>query len=201
MESGKLTGRPIAVFDLDGCLMQNPYEDQTYQSTQNVPGGRFDPDFWHRHWTADGQVCHSELVDLARTLLSGGYAILVLTARPDTYANQTIRWLQQVGPWEVICHNDGMRHGATGHSVVHLLMIPSRVNIAHAPSSAEWKRDAIRKLMARGCDIRFVVEDHKPNADVIREVVPVLLYERQKTKHRAVRHDQNCICESCMVGT
>jgi len=43
-----------------------------------------------------------------------------------------------------------------------------------------WKRDVVLDLIERGIDIRFVVEDHKRTAESIRQVVPVLLYERIK---------------------
>lgn len=168
-----LYGRPVVVFDLDGCLRQNPYHDESTKT--------FAPHFnWGDHWREPGVACHEELVDLARSLLAAGHSVLVLTARPDDFHEVTIEWLKRVGPWEVTYHNDRKHHGATGHDTVHLMMLPRQIDLLHHVSGAEWKRDVVRSLIERGIDIRFVVEDYKPNADVIREVVPVLLYERKK---------------------
>ena len=170
-----LKGGPVAVFDLDGCLCQGPYHDP--RSKEHLD----DPEFWRRHWDRPDAPCHTELVEMARGLASGGFHILVLTARPDTYHDQTVRWLQQVGNWSVASFNTSIRYNRAGsQSDVWLMMIDNQRQLRHPLTGAEWKRETVRSLIQWGIDIQFVVEDYKPNADVIREVVPVLLYERQK---------------------
>lgn len=154
-----------AVLDLDGCLVQNP-EEARY-ATLN------DPSFWHSHWNdALAGRPNEELLDVARGLLDQGYRLIVLTARPETYRSQTVRYLGR------ICLFTTLSPRPNPDQSVSLVMRPVEDGISR---SGPWKRDLIKSWLDQGANITLALEDFKPNADMIRQVVPVILYEQMKS--------------------
>lgn len=142
----------VVICDLDGVLAKNP--DAAFGKTQS------DPMFWHHHWDEwDKTEPHHEMVNMIRTLAQGGMKIVVLTARPDSYRYQTERFLAKHG---VRCS---------------LIM---RASDGQIVPSSEWKHDVIEHMVALGYDIKFMIEDYKPNVEAVRSLIPVLLYERKK---------------------
>lgn len=182
-----------AIFDLDGCLSQNPY------SHPGISQGIYTPGFWENHWEVN-PAPHSELLDLWHVLGIAGWDRIILTARPDSFLPDTLRWLGGIGidprvvggpPYDLDnawCHGCGDGgdsdlcdcESQDGFVRPYLIMLPRWGMHGHR-SSGDWKLEVVRMLMQRGdLDIKFVVEDYKPNADVIRQALPVLLYERKR---------------------
>lgn len=146
--------RHTILIDLDGCLVQNPQDSFARGTIQ-------DPMYWHHHWdNPDGATPQMEIVRLARVYLDMGYEVIVLTARPDNYLRQTRQFLDAVGLQDI-----------------DLIMRPADHGIT---ASAPWKVEEILALMASGRKIDFMIEDYPSNAEYIRMILPVLLYERVK---------------------
>jgi hypothetical protein len=147
------TQRTILI-DLDGCLVANPADSFARGTIQ-------DPMYWHNHWNdPDSATPQWEIVRLARAYMDMGYEVIVLTARPDSYMRQTQQFLDAVGLHDITLMMRPADHGIT--------------------ASALWKVDKILELMAVGRKIDFMIEDYPSNAEQIRKVLPVLLYERVK---------------------
>lgn len=170
------SSKPLVVFDLDGVFVVNP---TTHESNNDI-------NFWHDHWRnwrlAKPQI---EMVELAQDMQDSGHIVVVLTARPRQYRSVTLDLLARLGldarpvPADLlpIFVKDDINLGLPSYPVpLNLVMIDSEQIV----SSSVWKRDTIKSWVDAGLEIRFMVEDYKVNADVIREVVPVLLYERLK---------------------
>lgn len=152
-----------AIFDLDGLLAQAPYGDPRVKTELN------DPEFWHAHWTSTPEA-HEEMCELAATLEKAGYQVIILTGRPEKYREDTRDWLRQHGLYVV---PEAFRLWDTR---LQLVMRPENA----CSTAAAWKLWQIEEWMAQGMSVRFIVEDHKPSADVLRRAAPVLLYERQR---------------------
>lgn len=138
---------PVAVFDLDGCLIVSP-------ASSTIK----DPDYWRKHFSCESHRCNPEIVRLARSLMYAHWKIVVLTARPEEYRDVTTRWLiRMLGPTFTLHMFDGQYESANG-----------------------WKAQQVQSMIDSGLKVQFVVEDYKPNAEAIRKVVPVLLYEARR---------------------
>lgn len=151
------------IFDLDGCLSANPYD------SPGIAGFIANPDFWHRHWTGTPWR-HQEMIELYHSLTF--WRRIILTARPHTYAKDTLRWLRH--------HNIDTALAYPGEVTVDsgdcLVMSPSTEIVPSGP----WKYSVIEQWVEEGMRPQFAVEDCKTNADMIRRLLPVLLYERKK---------------------
>lgn len=149
----------IAVFDIDGVIIRNPHDS-------DGKGTIKDPNYWHKHWSNPNlQLLQWDMINMAHSLRRDGVLIVFLTARPETYLDSTKVVLKAAG-FEL------------DDPLTELIMLPGTA-IGH--SSAAWKIEEILGLQARGI-VLFMVEDYKHNADAIRTVCPVLLYERQYVK-------------------
>jgi|SRR5690606_13747488 len=142
--------QPVAVFDLDGCLLESgqktTVDDETY---------------WHNLWTnPDRWKPVPSLILLAKALHAAGWRLILLTSRPERYRLWTWRFLRRYHLADVF------------ETVIMQETFDSL-------SSGEWKREQMRRLVELH-DVQFVVEDYKPNADAIRTVVPVLLFESKR---------------------
>lgn len=145
--------QPVIICDLDGVLTKMPV-------SSHGRGTISDPNYWHHHWDKWDEVePHHEMVNMVRTLAQGGMKIVILTARPDSYRYQTEKFLAKFG---VRCS---------------LIM---RASDGQIVPSSEWKHDVIEHMIALGYDIKFMIEDYKPNVEAVRSLIPVLLYERKK---------------------
>lgn len=113
---------------------------------------------WDEIWNDDGFPSNTEIIKLLRGLQMAGWYVLILTGRPERYRKQTVRWL--------------MRQGVSAP----LIMLPDD----YPRTIVEWKCTIIHLMLEAAIDLQFVVEDYKPNADVIRTLIPVLLYERKR---------------------
>lgn len=144
--------QPVVICDLDGVIAANPPE--AFKGTIN------DPNYWHSHWDKwDEAKPNHEIVHLLRLLAQGGTKIVILTSRPDTYRDQTTKFLKKLGlRCDLIMRSTG---GA---------ILPSD----------EWKHDVIEYMLGLGYDIKLLIEDYKPNVEAARSLVPCLLYERKK---------------------
>lgn len=94
-------------------------------------------------------------------MLQDSHQIVVLTGRPDIHRENT---------WALFVR--------MGFIPDDLVMYPS-TDIPHA-TAAGWKYDVVKGWLDEGYPIVLAVEDYKPNADSLRNLVPVLLYERKK---------------------
>jgi hypothetical protein len=144
--------QPVVIVDLDGCLVANPAEACLGVTITDI-------DYWTNHWNNPmASEPNYELVQMVRTLGQAGWKIVILTARPESFRQKTEQFLRRI---ELECS---------------LIM---RSDLAILPS-AEWKMNVISHMITLGWDVKLAIEDYKPNADAIRSVVPVLLYERKK---------------------
>lgn len=163
--------RPIALFDLDGVITENPKEslEQTV-SCKN---------YWHEHWTRPLETpIHQEVVDIIHSLI-GAVHIIILTARPDSYRPHTIQLLDRLG---IMCPSKSPNTLYAGQLAPILHMFPCDGTIPS--SSAAWKQGEVKRWLDQGAKIMFMMEDYRPNAEAVRALVPVLLYERKKpSKH------------------
>jgi hypothetical protein len=151
--------RRTILIDFDGCMVENPPE--SFAAKNGGKGIITDPMFWHNHWVdVDTYKPYDVIVELARVYVDRGYEVIVLTARPSSYYIQTRQFLDAMGLHEV-----------------ELIMRPEEDGIG---PSQEWKVDQIHNLLSLGRQIDFMIEDYPSNAEAIRKVLPVLLFERVK---------------------
>jgi hypothetical protein len=144
--------QPMVIVDLDGCLVANPPEACMGVTINDV-------NYWANHWNSPAtSEPNYELVHMVRTLQIAGYKIVVLTARPESFRPQTTEYLRRI---ELDCTLI-MRSGSD--------VLPS----------AEWKANIVSHMLALGYDIKLMIEDYKPNAEAVRQHIPVLLYERKR---------------------
>jgi hypothetical protein len=166
-----LTERPIAVFDLDGVIIQNPFESLGQNTIT-------DSNYWENHWLyPEKATFNDEIVELAHSMLRSDTHVVFLTARPSKYRSSTETLLKRAG-LEV-----GQGDLTQRSFRPRLVMIPS---IGIPQSGAAWKRDTIQGWIDQGGKVLFMVEDYKPNAEFVREIIPVLLYERKKQSRHFV---------------
>lgn len=168
--------RLIALFDLDGVLVTNPPEA--------MAGGPpiTNKNFWDDHWKSPMEApIQQEMVDMAITLIGANWQIGILTARPAEYRPWTVTLLRRMG---LLVSTDPRPRISTSYSRPFLHML-GETEIPQ--SSAAWKQETVRDWKRQGAKIQFMVEDYRANAEAIRAVVPVLLYERKKpSQHLAV---------------
>lgn len=161
------TERDIAVFDLDGVIVKNPKE----ALTKTIIDGAY----WDNHWLhPDKAELNDEIVDLIQSLISTNWQIIILTARPSKYRGPTISVLARAGIYPLPLPIDELKQH---YNSPILVMIPNS-DIPH--SSAAWKQHTIKSWKDQGANIRFMMEDYRPNAEAVRAVVPVLLYEYKR---------------------
>lgn len=175
------TERLIAVFDLDGVLVENPPEAMV--------GGPpiTDRNFWDKHWMhPESSKLQQEMVDMANSLVGANWQLIVLTARPESYRPWTIQLLRRMGIF-VSEKPKARLHSGYGRPVLEMLPL-----IGIPQSSAEWKQQTVREWLSQGAKIQFMVEDYMANCEAIRALVPVLLYERKKVS----RH-LKFFCDGC----
>lgn len=166
--------RSIAVFDIDGVIIENPPEAQVIGAAPIQ-----DKDYWTRHWShPELAKFNQEMIDLGKSLLDAQWHIVFLTARPVSFWKDTERLLEIAG-----FTISGFANIAQTSMHPKLVMLPDD-GIPY--SSAAWKQDTIRGMIAAGGVVRLMVEDFKHNADAVRAVVPVLLYERKKISNNIV---------------
>lgn len=154
---------PWAIFDLDGLLAKAPYDDPRVKHELD------DPDFWHAHWSSTPDP-HTEMVELLLALNIAGWQVAVLTGRPEKYRAETVSWLAM--------NSVHVSHLLPFHPLRSLQLV-MRPDDVYSTASA-WKLWQVEEWMAAGMNVRFLLEDHKPTADVLRRAAPVLLYERQR---------------------
>lgn len=160
------TKRPIVLCDLDGCLVQNPQE--AWGKTIN------DYNFWIKHWEDIENVTpHQEIIDVLNAMRAKNHHAIILTARPERYREVTYQALRKIGLW-VASSAPTILTDETRH--IELVMYPDNFG----NSSAEFKRSMVNRWITQQANIRFMIEDYKPNCEAVRELVPVLLYERKK---------------------
>ncbi len=173
--------RRIAVFDLDGVLIQNP--DSALGKNNVITSS----DYWEKHWKSpDDRITNPEMVELALALIGADWQLIVLTARPEYYRPWTVRLLRRMDIM-VQEHPRKRLHSGYGRPILH--MLPGG-DVPH--SSAAWKQDTIKDWLDQGARIQFMVEDYPWNAEAVRAVVPVMLYEYKRQSHRLLGNFACC---------
>ena len=126
---GAPTAGPAVVFDLDGVISDATHRQSHLRQT---------PQDWHGFFTAavDDSVIESGRA-LARSV-SGGHAVVILTARPSYVADDTVGWLER---------ND-IRY--------ELLVVRPA---GDRRSSADYKRDELIKMQSAGYDVQLAIDD------------------------------------------
>ena len=151
---------PIAVFDLDGVIFKSPSPTIIHDLT-----------FWLEYWAdSERQRPNPEMVKLLHDV-STFSPIVILTARPISAARDTTMALANVGV--LVTSNLTTRWHSGIPTGIHLIMWPLKPDWDAIP---HWKQKTVDDLN-RMQGVSFVVEDHKVNADLIRRICPVLLYE------------------------
>lgn len=181
--------RLIALFDLDGVLVRNP--DEALGNKPPITN----KNFWDEHWKSpETAPIQQEMVDMAISLIGANWQIGILTARPHEYRPWTVTLLRRMG---ILVSTDPRPRISTSYSRPFLHMLPS----AQVPqSSAAWKQETVKGWLDQGAKIQFMVEDYRPNAESVRAIVPVLLYERKKpSQYLALAHEEcgglaRCLC-------
>lgn len=150
----KMFQRRVIVFDLDGVLFRTPSKE-----TVN------DPAFWMDYWNNERPEPNPEMIKMYHDYdIYGLVTPVILTARPTVVESPTLKALENVG--------------------IH---VPLLFMMDHDPDQADWqttgfwKRDVVREWIQAGVDVWLVIEDYKPNADAIRQVTTVLLYESRRS--------------------
>lgn len=165
------TMKQIVVFDIDGVLFHTP-------SSETIE----DPLYWHTYWSdIDAHIPNLAMLSLLRLIAdSAWWNVVLLTARPEEYRLETLQVLTRHGIAAI--STDVVRSSQRCPILVMW-------NGDHTFGNARWKREVLESWERSGAGISFVVEDHKPSADIIRGVAPVLLFERQKEKVEAYLRD------------
>lgn len=161
---------PVIVCDLDGCIVANPHTEGTIQEW----------DFWHSHWTEPrAATIQHEVVDVVQAMRETGHFLIILTARPEYFAPWTLEVLMRADLFPTLVSDGDEFIGDLIDDSILVMMPGDKI-----ASSAQWKRDKIAQWLKDGMDIRLVIEDYPPNAEAIRELVPVFLYEsKRKSRH------------------
>ena len=143
---GAPTSGPAVVFDLDGVI-----SDATHRQSYL----RQEPQDWYGFF---GAAVDDPVIESGRVLaasVSGGHAVVILTARPSYMASGTIQWLQR---------ND-VRHD--------LLVIRPADD---RRSSPDYKRDEIIEMGSAGYDVRLAIDDDGEIVDMYRRQDVFALY-------------------------
>jgi len=143
---------PTAIFDLDGCLCSSATMSETSS--------------WSDIWGDTKHPSNPEIIELLASLCGCGWNCPVLTGRPERYRKETLAWLRA----------QGLTPFMLGDGPLMLCMYPNDAQ-QNGSNHGEWKASVIRHWLRHGMRIMFAIEDHKPNAEYIRKLVPVLLYE------------------------
>jgi hypothetical protein len=169
------TRRNVALFDVDGVVVANP--EEALDGTINDFG------FWTRHWDdVEGAVINTEVTELAQSLISTNWQVIFLTARPLRFRAQTERLLSKAGMFVAPVTGTLLPLNWERTNAPLLVMYPG-----NGGSSAEWKQRQVKEWQDDGLKIKFMMEDYRPNAEAIRAICPVFLYERKKvSKHLPV---------------
>jgi hypothetical protein len=169
------TRRNIALFDVDGVVVANP--EVALNKTIN------DFNFWENHWNdVDGAVINTEVTELAQSLISTNWQVIFLTARPIKFRAQTERLLSKAGMFVAPVTGTLLPLEWERTNAPLLVMYPSNSLL----SSAAWKQEQVKEWVDDGLKVRFMMEDYRPNAEAVRALVPVFLYERKKiSQHSA----------------
>jgi hypothetical protein len=167
------TKRPIVVFDIDGVIIQNPPQSRKAGKYEKPAPTIPDPNFWTKHWQNPESEGHKDMIWLAKTLRDSGTSIIFLTGRPVDHRIETKAALRYHG-FSIASLCNSVVTDNTYHS--HLVMVES----GNYGGSAEFKQFMIESWLTQGADIKFLIEDYKPNAEAVRHLVPVLLYERKR---------------------
>lgn len=100
------TDRPVAVFDLDGCLLASVSSVEIKER-----------DYWIKIWSDPHHKCNTEIIELVKALTSAGWHIAILSARNEAFWDMTIRWLaNQFNVFDMsltLYPNSSMMSGAT----------------------------------------------------------------------------------------
>lgn len=160
----------IVVFDLDGVIFKSP-------SRESIP----DEHYWETYWSnPDSHKINKEIQTLMASLISSNIHILILTARPDSYEQVTYEAIYVKLGIQILTVKD-ILHFKFGHtSQYHLMMRPKLAVFDDWDSNALWKKSVLNWLVGAH-DVLFAVEDYKPNAEEMRKVIPVLLYEQLRS--------------------
>lgn len=156
----------IAVVDLDGVVFKSPVRETVT-----------DHQFWVNYWQdPEAHAPNREIEVLIRALLSVNVHILFLTSRPASYADDTLNALHRCIWMRPRLCTDVLHHDFHSHRV-SLMLKPDDMNDPEWTGSGEWKLDVVENLKV-GYQVLFAIDDYKPNADIIRKAIPVLLYEQ-----------------------
>jgi phosphoglycolate phosphatase-like HAD superfamily hydrolase len=134
-----MAGGPAVVFDLDGVLSDAA-------SRQHYLEGPW------RDWDSFFEACGDDplIEEIGRLLelISPDLAIVLLTARPDWVAPQTLAWLHRYRlRWDLLVMRDRGDFGA----------------------AREFKRRSVRELREAGFDLRLSFEDDRRNVAMFRD--------------------------------
>lgn len=146
----------IIVFDFDGVIVQSPCASPGTQPQNHS--------CWEEYWLdTASQRPNPEMLFLYKQFEHHPTIDpVILTARPKAVEEAT-------------------RTVLAGFGIINpILRMREDQDDPSWQGSGIWKRDTIKLWQRLGTTVLLVVEDYKPNADAIREVVPVLLYERMK---------------------
>jgi len=155
------TSRPVVVFDLDGVLAVSPAKE-----TIN------DVDFFRNRWENPHLVdSNREMLRMLRSLRSSGWRVVVITARPEEFREQTVAWFQR---FNVRVDYEERLTSIDRGVVLFMRDIGEEGRIGDASG---WKVKVLDLLMSKGARVQFVVEDYKENVERMRTRVPVLSYE------------------------
>lgn len=164
----------IAFFDIDGVCFKSP-------GKATIEGNA---EFWLDFWSKpESAVPNPEIRVLLNALRSAGVHIVFLTGRDFQFAEVTRQALVRTEIAHLVQPYAWMGGSAPPLPVNHDLLIMFHLEWLHQRITAQvgdFKLEVIRSFVALGHNVLFMVEDHKPAADVIRSSVPVLLYEAQR---------------------
>lgn len=164
------TKRNVALVDVDGVIVANPSESLGQNTIT-------DTNYWANHWNKPDEAgLQQEVIDLVQSLVSTGWQVIFLTARPEQFRKVTERLLHRAGLF--VRPKDVRSILDQGMSNAPILIMWPELHVGL--SSAAWKQRTIKSLKDQGLKIRFMIEDYRPNAEAIRSQTPVFLYERQK---------------------
>lgn len=162
------TEAPVAVFDLDGVIVRTPVKHTVSERS-----------YWHDLWMdVDGAEPNPEIIELITALVCAGTHVVVLTARPSCYRVPTERVIERCLRMPVV----GLSLVGSEEAMLWAvgLVMDENTGETVGVGSGEWKRSVIQGWIDAGVQVRFMAEDYKPSADVIRQAVPVLLYESHR---------------------
>lgn len=144
--AGPVPGGPAVVFDLDGVLSDAASRQHFLES------GRRD---WGAFFDACGDDPLIEEVATLLGLLDPSLRIVLLTARPDRVAPQTLAWVERYQlRWDLLIMRD----------------------FGDYASAAVFKGRSVEALRKHGFSLELAFEDDRRNLDMFREEGVVCLY-------------------------